>query len=135
MIRQPRHGGTAAWRVEASRPIAGLDPGAARHLHRPFGGPQAVLAYLSRYTHRVALANSRLIACDHNGVTFKWRDYRVEGPARYKVMTLATGSSSAASSEIHSECTYCMEIPPPFVEPSRCKKSARWARHCRPVTH
>jgi len=49
-----------------------------------------VLAYLSRYTHRVAIANSRLIACDHNGVTFKWKDYRAEGPARYKVMTLAT---------------------------------------------
>jgi hypothetical protein len=57
---------------------------------KPFGGPQAVLAYLSRYTHRVAIANSRLIACDHNGVTFKWKDYRIEGPARYKVMTLAT---------------------------------------------
>ena len=57
---------------------------------KPFGGPQAVLAYLSRYTHRVAIANSRLIACDHNGVTFKWKDYRAEGPARYKVMMLAT---------------------------------------------
>jgi len=39
---------------------------------RPFAGPQAVLAYLSRYTHRVAIANSRLIACDDNAVTFKW---------------------------------------------------------------
>jgi hypothetical protein len=58
---------------------------------KPFGGPQAVLAYLSRYTHRVAIANSRLISCDRNGVTFRWKDYRTEGPARYKVMTLATG--------------------------------------------
>jgi hypothetical protein len=57
---------------------------------RPFGGPQAVLAYLSRYTHRVAISNSRLIACDQNRVTFKWKDYRVEGSARYKTMTLAT---------------------------------------------
>ncbi|WFU41065.1 IS91 family transposase (plasmid) [Bradyrhizobium sp. CB82] len=57
---------------------------------RPFGGPQAVLAYLSRYTHRVAIANSRLIACDQQGVTFKWKDYRVEGRNRYKRMTLAT---------------------------------------------
>ena len=57
---------------------------------RPFGGPQAVLAYLSRYTHRVAIANSRLIACDGNGVTFKWKDYRIEGRDRYKTMTLAT---------------------------------------------
>ena len=58
---------------------------------RPFGGPQAVLAYLSRYTHRVAIANSRLIACDRTGVTFRWKDYRAEGRDRQKVMTLATG--------------------------------------------
>ena len=57
---------------------------------RPFGGPNAVLAYLSRYTHRVAISNSRLIALDDNGVTFKWKDYRIEGRDRYKVMTLAT---------------------------------------------
>ena len=57
---------------------------------RPFGGPQAVLAYLSRYTHRVAIANSRLIACDRNGVTFRWKDYRADGRDRQKVMTLAT---------------------------------------------
>ena len=57
---------------------------------RPFGGPQAVLAYLSRYTHRVAIANSRLIALDDNGVTFRWKDYRIEGRDRYKTMTLAT---------------------------------------------
>jgi hypothetical protein len=58
---------------------------------KPFGGPEAVLAYLARYTHRVAIANSRLIACDHNGVTFKWKDYRIDGPERYKAMTLAAG--------------------------------------------
>ena len=57
---------------------------------RPFGGPEAVLAYLSRYTHRVAIANSRLIACDLQGVTFRWKDYRVEGRDRQKRMTLAT---------------------------------------------
>jgi hypothetical protein len=56
---------------------------------RPFAGPEAVLAYLSRYTHRVAIANSRLIACDHTGVTFRWKDYRAKGCERYKVMTLA----------------------------------------------
>ena len=56
---------------------------------RPFGGPEAVLAYLSRYTHRVAIANSRLIAFDDNGVTFKWKDYRTNGCDRYKQMTLA----------------------------------------------
>ena len=56
----------------------------------PFGGPAAVLRYLARYTHRVAISNRRLIASDDKGVTFKWKDYRLEGPARYKVMTLAT---------------------------------------------
>jgi Putative transposase/Transposase zinc-binding domain len=58
---------------------------------RPFGGPQAVLAYLSRYTHRVAIANSRLIALGDNGVSFRWKDYRADGRDRQKVMTLATG--------------------------------------------
>ena len=57
---------------------------------RPFGGPEAVLAYLSRYTHRVAIANSRLIACDERAVTFRWKDYRIEGRDRYKQMTLTT---------------------------------------------
>jgi predicted Zn-ribbon and HTH transcriptional regulator len=57
---------------------------------RPFGGPEAVLAYLSRYTHRVAIAISRLIAFDKQGITFKWKDYRIEGRDRYKRMTLAT---------------------------------------------
>jgi hypothetical protein len=56
----------------------------------PFGGPAAVLAYLSRYTHSVAIANRRLIACDQDGVTFKYKDYRADGRARYKRMTLAT---------------------------------------------
>jgi hypothetical protein len=57
---------------------------------RPFGGPEDVLRYLARYTHRVAISNRRLIACDEKGVAFKWKDYRIEGPDRYKVMTLAT---------------------------------------------
>jgi hypothetical protein len=57
---------------------------------RPFGGPEAVLAYLSRYTHRVAISNRRLIAFGQNGVTFSYKDYRADGRARYKVMTLAT---------------------------------------------
>ena len=58
---------------------------------RPFGGPEAVLAYLSRYTHRVAISNSRLLACDDDGVTFKYKDYRANGRARQKVMRLAKG--------------------------------------------
>ena len=49
-----------------------------------------MLRYLARYTHRVAISNSRLVAIKDNGVTFKWKDYRIEGSERYKVMTLAT---------------------------------------------
>jgi len=55
---------------------------------RPFSSPKTVLAYLSRYTHRVAISNRRLIAADKTGVTFKYKDYRIEGPGRYKTMTL-----------------------------------------------
>ena len=57
---------------------------------RPFAGPEAVLTYLSRYTHRVAIANSRLLTLDESGVTFKWKDYRDKGRTRHKTMTLAT---------------------------------------------
>jgi hypothetical protein len=56
---------------------------------KPFSGPAAVLAYLARYTHRVAISNSRLIAAGASGVTFKYKDYRLDGPERYKVMTLS----------------------------------------------
>jgi putative transposase/transposase-like zinc-binding protein len=56
---------------------------------RPFAGPEAVLAYLSRYTHRVAISNSRLLGMDERGVSFRWKDYRAKGDARYKTMTLA----------------------------------------------
>jgi hypothetical protein len=56
----------------------------------PFAGPQAVLAYLSRYTHRVAISNRRLIAFDEGGVTFRYKDYRRDVAERQQVMTLAT---------------------------------------------
>jgi len=56
---------------------------------RPFGGPETVLAYLSLYTHRIAISNSRLVAFDDTGVTFKWKDYRAPGRERAKLMTLA----------------------------------------------
>ena len=55
----------------------------------PFGGPKQVLRYLARYVHRVTISNRRLIALDDKTVTFKWKDYRIDGPERYKVMTLA----------------------------------------------
>jgi hypothetical protein len=54
----------------------------------PFAGPEAVLAYLSRYTHRVAISNSRLLRFDDTGVTFRFKDYRRNGRARQQVMTL-----------------------------------------------
>jgi hypothetical protein len=69
-----------------------LEPLKAKDWHvyakKPFGGPKAVLAYLARYTHRVAISNSRLLAVHERGVTFRVKNYRVEGPARYTMMTL-----------------------------------------------
>ena len=58
---------------------------------RPFAGPESVLAYLARYTHRVAISNSRLVSMDDKGVTFRWKDYRANGEARRKLMTLEPG--------------------------------------------
>ena len=55
----------------------------------PFAGPEAVLAYLSRYTHRVAISNSRLISFDRRGVTFRYKDYRRSGADRQQVMTIS----------------------------------------------
>jgi hypothetical protein len=55
---------------------------------QPFAGPDAVLTYLSRYTHRVAIANSRLVACDDSAVAFRWKDYRSHGRERWKTMSL-----------------------------------------------
>jgi hypothetical protein len=60
------------------------------YIKEPFAGPKGVLAYLSRYTHRVAISNTRLVAHDERGVTFGYKDYRADGLARRKVMTLAT---------------------------------------------
>jgi len=60
----------------------------AVYAKRPFAGPEAVLAYLSRYTHRVAISNGRLVAMDERGVSFRWKDYRAKGRTRRKTMTL-----------------------------------------------
>ena len=56
----------------------------------PFGGPEAVLAYLSRYTHRVAISNHRLVSADADTVAFRWKDYRIKRGDRQKIMRLAT---------------------------------------------
>jgi Putative transposase len=71
---------------QAPRDICAVPP--VPQDNAPFAGPKAVLAYLSRYIHRVAISNARLIAADTNTVTFKVKDYRVEGPARYTTMSL-----------------------------------------------
>jgi hypothetical protein len=85
-------GGQAPW-ADRSAFAAVLEPlrkaAWVVYAKRPFAGPEAVLAYLARYTHRVAIANSRLITADETGVTFRWKDYRCDGRARYKTMTLA----------------------------------------------
>lgn len=56
----------------------------------PFGGPEEVLAYLSRYTHRVAISNSRLISADAKTVAFRWKDYRIKSGEKQKIMRLDT---------------------------------------------
>ena len=85
--------------VEAYQPITSGAPAAVETGVRlltkaaiekpPFAGPQAVLAYLSRYTHRVAISNSRILGFDETGVTFRYKDYRRAGADRQQVMTLA----------------------------------------------
>ena len=58
------------------------------HSKNPFAGPEQVLRYLSRYTHRVAISNRRLVSVEDKGIAFRWKDYRIDGPDRWKIMTL-----------------------------------------------
>ncbi len=76
----------------------------------PFAGPKQVLAYLARYTHRVAIANSRLLDLDQTHVSFRWKDYRENGAARTKSCESRSPNSSAASSS-----TYCRVASTAFV--------------------
>jgi hypothetical protein len=84
--------GTHAALADASRFAAFLAPLKNKrwfvYAKQPFAGPRAVLAYLSRYTHRVAISNSRLVKTDGKTVTFRVKNYRVDGVARYTTMTL-----------------------------------------------
>jgi hypothetical protein len=103
---------------------------------RPFAGPRAVLAYLSRYTHRVAISNHRLIAVDHRSVTFKVKDYRIEGPGRYTTMTLDVGEfirrfPCCPEASIASATTACS---PARTAPRRSRECANsWdCQHLRP---
>lgn len=85
--------GAIAHLAERSAFLRHLSPVRKKHwvvyAKGPFAGPEAVLAYLSRYTHRVAISNSRLTAFDKNSVTFCYKDYRREGADRQQLMTLA----------------------------------------------
>jgi hypothetical protein len=96
---------------------------------RPFAGPAAVLAYLGRYTHRVAIANSRLVALAGGRVNFRWRDYRHKNKS--KLMTLA------GDEFIHASCCMrCRRIPPDRRTASSATdgapKSSRCAARCSP---
>jgi Putative transposase len=75
-------------RLAYLRPLRQIDR--VVYAKEPFAGPRQVLRYLSRYTHRIVISNRRLVSANENGVAFKYKDYRIEGPARYKTMTLAT---------------------------------------------
>jgi hypothetical protein len=109
----------------------------------PFGGPQAVLAYLSRYTHRVAISNRRLISADERGVTFRWKDYRIEGPGRYKTMTLPTHSSSGGSwctccpraciASVTMDCSPMAVARPTSRAPANCSPYCPAQRRTRPI--
>jgi hypothetical protein len=77
-----------AWFTKHLRPLKKLDW--VVYAKRPFAGPEAVLTYLSRYTHRVAISNTRLVAFDEHGVTFRYKDYRLKHRERWKSMTLPT---------------------------------------------
>jgi Putative transposase len=78
---------------------------------RPFAGPEQVLAYLARYTHRVAISNRRLIKADATGVTFTFKDYRINGPGRYKTMTLEPPRASAITLRAHGGTNVCQLEP------------------------
>jgi hypothetical protein len=118
---------------------------------KPFGGPEAVLGYLSRYTHRVAISNRRLIAVGETGVTFKYKDYRIEGPGRYKTMTLATAEfirrflihvlpkgfhrirhyglfANGNRAENIARARALLTVPPPVIEP----EGSNAAETCEP---
>jgi len=119
---------------------------------RPFAGPEAVLNYLSRYTHRVAIANSRLLDVNRNKITFKYKDYRLKGRTKQKTMALDTPEfirrfmlhvlpcgfhrirhyGLLASQQKLARARQCLDITPPDIAPTTegtCDDST--AFHCR----
>ena len=108
----------------------------------PFAGPRQVLRYLSRYTHRIAISNRRLVSADENGVTFQYKDYRIEGPARYKTMTLASSFSSLRLLQLSGASRGSVDPVWPRASPSSRLIARAWSRGCarripgrRPVRH
>jgi len=114
---------------------------------RPFAGPQAVLAYLSRYTHRVAISNQRLIALDERGVTFRWKDYRAKGITPVKTMTLAaaefmrrfllrTAHPASQRQRRPDQPSSVLTAVPAWSSPRLCRATIRFGRRqCREVRH
>ena len=121
---------------------------------RPFAGPKAVLAYLSRYTHRVAISNRRLVSLDDQGVTFRWKDYRVKGRTRHKTMTLAADEfmrrcllhvlpggfhrirhygliANAGRREHLAKVRTLLNAPPPAIAVATCEATERPTFVCR----
>ncbi len=109
---------------------------------RPFAGPKAVLEYFSRYTHRVAISNQRLVTFDQRDVTFRWKDYRAKGRTRYKTMTLEVGEFMrrfllhvlpGGFHSIASVTTGCSPTPCAAPASQRCVSCC--ALHPRSVRH
>ncbi len=121
---------------------------------RPFAGPKAVLAYLSRYTHRVAISNRRLVSLDDQGVTFRWKDYRAKGRTRHKTMTLAADEfmrrfllhvlpggfhrirhygliANAGRREHLTKVRTLLNAPPPAIAVATCEATERPTFVCR----
>ncbi|MBW8077930.1 MAG: IS91 family transposase [Gallionella sp.] len=121
---------------------------------RPFAGPKAVLAYLSRYTHRVAISNRRLVSLDDRGVTFRWKDYRARGRTRHKTMTLAADEfmrrfllhvlpggfhrirhygliANAGRREHLAKVRALLNAPPPAIAVATCEAAERPTFVCR----
>jgi Putative transposase len=105
----------------------------------PFAGSEAVLAYLSRYTHRVAISNSRLLRFDEAGVTFRYKDYRRDGADRQQTMTLATDEFirrfllHVLPRGFHRIRHYGRSPVPP-ERPASPAPASCWTSRCRPTT-
>ncbi|MBV8242989.1 MAG: transposase, partial [Hyphomicrobiales bacterium] len=104
---------------------------------RPFAGPEAVLGYLARYTHRVAISNPRLIALDEAGVAFKWNDYRIK--TRDRSSAASSSTSCPAASSASATTASSPERFAPATSSAPAKRSPRprsgpTARMPRPTT-